>query len=331
VRRRNFIGLLGGGILAGAPGIVRAQETRRLFRVGFLSLGVPGDTSTTGAPNVAFLAALAKLGFVEGKTLWIDKAGFGLSPEQMAPHARELAGEKVDIIVAESGDVSIRAAQEATRTIPILGVADDLVGSGFVQSLARPGGNVTGVSILSTELDQKRQDLLLELVPGVRRIAALIDVGTEAPRRIDNLVESARARGVVVDLVRLERREEIVPSIDRARDAGCAAFNVLASPLFYGARNILFEHCAALRLPAIYHLPEMAEDGGLIAYGPSIVRIFREQFPRLFQRLAEGVKPADLPAERPTHLELVINLKTARALGLTVPELLLAEASEVIE
>src|SRR5262249_40271879 len=154
------------------------------------------------------------------------------------------AKEGVDVIVAGSGDVAIRAAQEATRTIPILGVADDLVGSGFIQSLPRPGGNITGVSILSTELDQKRQDLLLELVPGVRRIATLLDVRTAAPRRLEDLIASARARGVAIDLARVERPDEIVSSIDRAREAGCAALNILASPLFFFSRIILLEHCA---------------------------------------------------------------------------------------
>jgi putative ABC transport system substrate-binding protein len=329
MRRRDFIGLLGGFVVG--PAVASAQEPGRLYRVGFLRLGAPDATPTSAPTSAAFLAALEKLGFVAGKNLWIDRSGFGLSAEQMPAHAREIAAEGVDIIVALSGDVSIQAAQEATRMIPILGVADDLVGSGFIQSLSRPGGNITGVSILSTELDQKRQDLLIELVPGLQRIAALIDVRTEVPRRLGSLVESARARGVAVELIRVERAEEIPPSIDRARDAGCGALNVLASPLFYVSRNILFDRCAALRLPAIYHLPEMAEDGGLIAYGPSIIHVLREQFPRLFQKLVEGVKPADLPAELPTQLDLAINLKTAHGIGLTVPELLLAQAREVIE
>jgi putative ABC transport system substrate-binding protein len=319
---------LGGAIVAGPAA---AQEPGRLYRVGCLGLRAPGAQPAMSVPFVVFFAALEKLGFVAGRNLAIDKDGLTLRSEEMAPHAQALARAGVDVIFAASGDVSIRAAAAATRTIPILAIADDLMGSGFVRSLARPGGNITGVSILSTELDQKRQDLLLELVPGARRIAALLDPHTEAPRRLADLVQSAAAQGVAVEFLRVTRPEEIAPGLDRAREAGCTALNVLASPLFYGARQALIAGCAALRLPAIYHLPEMAEDGGLIAYGPRIVQIFRDLLPRLFQRLVAGTKPADLPVERPTQLDLVVNLKTAKALGLAVPELLLARASDVIE
>jgi putative tryptophan/tyrosine transport system substrate-binding protein len=176
MKRRDFIVMLGGVIAAG-PGTPFAQEPRRTYRVGCLSLGPRGSP-----PTIAFVDGLSKLGFIEGKNLWIDDQGFDLRIEQLSAHARQLAEVGVDVIYAASGDAAIRAAQDATRTIPILGVADDMVGSGLVRSLVSPGGNTTGVSILSTELDGKRQEFLLALVPGVSRLGALVDATTEAPR-----------------------------------------------------------------------------------------------------------------------------------------------------
>jgi putative ABC transport system substrate-binding protein len=266
-----------------------------------------------------------------GKNLWIDEQGFHLDIERLSAHAKELASAGVDLIYASSGDAAIHAAQGATHTIPILGVADDMVGSGLVQSLASPGGNTTGISILSTELDGKRQELILELVPGVSRLATLVDATTEAARQIKIQTEAARAHGVALEVVRVKRPDEIAPAVEGAKAAGCVALNVLASPLFYNYRHELLERCAALRFPAIYHLPEMAEDGGLIAYGPRASSVFGDQLPRLFEKLVHGASPADLPVERPTRLDLVINLKTAKALDLPIPPTLLARAEEVIE
>jgi putative tryptophan/tyrosine transport system substrate-binding protein len=326
VERRDFMILLG-GLAAARSGTVFAQEPGRTYRLGCLSLG-----PRSSPPFVAFLVGLSKLGFIESKTLWIDGQGFGLDLDQMSPHAREIAAAGVDVIYAGSGDAAIRAAQDATRTVPILAVSDDMVGSGLVESLARPGGNTTGVSILSTELDGKRLGLLVELVPGVRRIAALVDASTEVPGQIQVHLEAARARGIELEVFRVERPEEIVPTIERVKASGCAALNVLASPLFYTYRHAgMLQRCAVLRLPAIYHLPEIAEEGGLIAYGPGISSVWGEQLSRLFQKLVQGAMPADLPVERPARVDLVINLKAARALGLSVPPTLLAQASDVVE
>jgi putative tryptophan/tyrosine transport system substrate-binding protein len=328
VRRREFIAQLLAAV-ASPPATAFAQEPGRIYRVGILVNGANGSLSP---PLKAFIDGLGRLGFVEGKNLSIDRQSSVSRADQQPAYARELAAAGVDVILASSGDLSIRAAQDATRTIPILGVADDMVGSGFVQSLAKPGGNITGVSILSTELDQKRQELLLELVPGARRIGALLDAKIERPGQIETQIEAAQARGVAIEVFRVGRPEEIVPAIERAKDAGCAALNVLASPLFYLARHYgMLERCAALGLPAIYHLPEIAEAGGLIAYGPRITSVFGDQLPRLFQKLVQGVKPADIPVERPIRVELVINLKAAKALALTVSQTLLAQATDFVE
>jgi putative tryptophan/tyrosine transport system substrate-binding protein len=229
------------------------------------------------------------------------------------------------------GDVAIRAAQHATATIPILGVTEDMVGSGQVNSLARPGGNTTGVSFLATELNGKRQEILIEAVPGIRRIAALAHSKETGSLQLQALRDAGRGRDVEVSIYRVANAEEITAAIDAAKASGAAALNVLSSPFLYGNRQLILERAAALRLPAIYQWPEEAEEGGLIAYGPSIVQIFRELVAQQLAQLFRGVKPADIPIEQPTKFELVINLKTANALGITVPATLVARADKVIE
>jgi putative ABC transport system substrate-binding protein len=325
VRRREFIIQFGACVTVG-PATAIAQESGRTYHVGSLSVA-----PRNAPPISALVEGLGRIGFAEGTNLRIEGQGFDLSFDELPLRAKELAAARVDVIVALSGDASIRAAQEATRTIPILGVADDMVGSGLVNSLASPGGNVTGVSILSTELDGKRQELLLEMLPRARRIGAILDARTEGPRQIHMHIEAAQTRGVVLEVFRVERSEEIVRAVEKAKASGCEALNVLASPIFYLSRHGLLERCAQLGLPAMYHLPEMAEDGGLIAYGPRILRVMGDQLPRLFQKLMQGAKPAELPVERPTQVDLVLNLKTAKALGLTVPQTLLAQAADLIE
>jgi putative tryptophan/tyrosine transport system substrate-binding protein len=244
--------------------------------------------------------------------------------------AAELVKAHVDVIYV-GGDVANRAAQHATATIPILGVTEDMVGSGQVNSLARPGGNTTGVSFLATELNGKRQEILIEAVPGIRRIAALAHSKETGSLQLQALRDAGRGRDVEVSIYRVANAEEITAAIDAAKASGAAALNVLSSPFLYGNRQLILERAAALRLPAIYQWPEEAEEGGLIAYGPSIVQIFRELVAQQLAQLFRGVKPADIPIEQPTKFELVINLKTANALGITVPATLVARADKVIE
>jgi putative tryptophan/tyrosine transport system substrate-binding protein len=190
---------------------------------------------------------------------------------------------------------------------------------------------LAGVSLLATELDGKRQELLIELLPGAHHIAALADPNTTASRQLQALEDAARAHGVKLSAQRIGKPEEIVGAIDAAKAASAAALNVLALPLLFAQRQLIFERVAALRLPAIYQWPEMAREGGLTGYGPSIVQLFRDVLSRQLVKLLQGAKPADLPIEQPTKFELVINLKTAKALGLTVPPILFAQADEVIE
>jgi putative ABC transport system substrate-binding protein len=260
VQRREFITLLGGAF-ATWPLSARAQSGRT-YRLGILHNQGPQ------APQFPpFYDELRRLGFVEGQNLIIDSRGYAVRTEQFPAVVAELVKAQVDAILA-GGAAGARAAQGATHTIPILTLTDDMVGQGLVASLARPGGNITGISILATELDGKRQEILMETVPAARRMAVLADANTAAPQNMRALQEAARARGVELAVRLVERPERIVPEIEEAKRAGAEALNVLASPILYARRLDIFERTAALRLPTIYQSPEFAEEGGLIGYGP---------------------------------------------------------------
>ena len=324
MKRRDFITLVGGAAVF-APLAASAQEPGRTYRLGGL------HSSPRDAPHhVALFDELRRLAFIDGQNLTVDGRGYGLRQEQLPAHAAELVKTKVDVILC-GGDAAIRAAQQATATIPILALTDDMVGAGLVRSLANPGGNTTGVSILATELDGKRQEILMELMPDARRMATLADPNTTAPRQLQALQDGARAHGIELSLHRVGRLEEIAPAIGAAKAAGAAALNVLATPLFFNNRRIVFERVGALRLPAIYQWPEMAEEGGLLAYGPRIVDLYRRVLSKQLVKLLRGIKPADIPVEQPTVFELVINLKTANAIGLVAPPTFLLRADKVVK
>jgi putative ABC transport system substrate-binding protein len=326
VKRREFITLLGGAAASftTAQPLV-AQEAGRTYRLGPLYLS-PRDSPQ----YPALFAELQRLGFIEGQNLSVDGGGYGLRVEQMAQHASELVKAQVDVILC-AGDAAIRAAQQATKTIPILAATDDMVGSGLVRSLAKPDGNTTGVSLLATELDGKRQEILLEAVPGVGRIAALADLNTTSQQQLHRLQDAAHARGVDLSIYPAATPEEIAEAIETAKSYGESALNVLASPFLSAHRQIILQRVAALRLPAMYQWPETAEEGGFIGYGPRLVRIYREIIARQLVKLLRGAKPADLPIEQPTNFELVVNLQTAKAIGHEIPAELVLRADKVIE
>jgi putative ABC transport system substrate-binding protein len=278
---------------------------------------------------VAFFEELRQVGMVEGQQLTVDPRGFSTREDRYPALAVELVASGADAILA-AGDAAIAAAQAATRTIPIVGISDDMVGAGFVRSLARPGGNITGISILATELNSKRLELLMDALANARRIAVLADPRITTPQHLTILRNAARSRGVELDVYQASRPEEITPAIEAAAKAGAQAMNVLASPLLsFNSRQIV-DQLALLRLPAIYQWPEIAEQGGLLAYGPRITRTYR-QMARQLMRLMRGAKMADAPVEQPTVFELLANLKTARAMDLQLPESFLTRADEVIE
>jgi putative tryptophan/tyrosine transport system substrate-binding protein len=325
MRRREFIALIGSAAalpLFRVP-VARAQEPGRIYRLGILT------GAARQAPRmVAFFDELKVLGFVEGQNLNVVAGGFDLHDDQFAGVAATLAKAAPDAVFCVS-DAATRA-MELAHPVPIVALSTDLVAAGLVRSLARPGGNITGVSILGSELDGKRLEILMQAVPSARRIAVLADPRVTPPAELKALDNAARARGIELVTFTAGAHEEIAPVMDKAKASGAAALNVLTAPLFSFNRRIVIERASALGLPAIYEWPEMAEEGGLIGYGARLHLIYR-QLARLLVKVLRGAKPEDLPVEQPTNFELVINLTTAKALGLTIPESFLVRADKVIE
>ena len=242
----------------------------------------------------------------------------------------------VDVITMVGTDDAIRATQQATKTIPILAMSDDMVGSRLVGSMARPDGNTTGVSILARTLFAKRQEILIEAVPGLRWMALLVDTNWRGRyiipvSEIEALQEVARAHNIELSIHLVAKGEEIAAAIDAAKASGATALNLSPSPLFYSYRQLILDRVAALRLPTIYTWPETAEDGGFAYYGPRLDQLFLEVMIQQLVKLFLGIKVADIPVEQPTKFELVINLKTAKALGLTIPESFLVRVDKLIE
>jgi putative tryptophan/tyrosine transport system substrate-binding protein len=323
MKRRDFITLLGGSSLL-SPFAASAQQLGRTYHLAFVS------ANPREAPqHVALLDELRRDGFVEGQNLIVDQRGFSIDFGKFPEVTAALVKSPVDAIVC-SGEVALKAAQQVTRTIPILGVADDMLAAGLVRSLARPGGNTTGISILATELGGKRQELLIELLPNARRMAALADPNSTEVGRLKALKDATHASGVELSTYTVDNAEKIVRVIDEAKTSGAEAINFLSSPLFTSTRHIIIKHVTALRLPSIHHLPEIVEDGGLIGYGARLTLMYR-QMARLLVKVLRGTAPADLPVEQPAIFELVVNLKTAAAIGLAVPSTLLLRADKVIE
>jgi putative ABC transport system substrate-binding protein len=320
MKRRAFIAALGGA--AAWPLVARAQESGRIYRLGGLN-----NLPRTAPHIVVLFDELRQVGFIEGQNLVVIGA-WAYRPEQFPEMASEMVNAKADVILC-AGDSATRAAQQATKTIPILAVADDLIGSGLAPSLAHQGGNTTGVSILASELDAKRLEILHEFVPRALRIAVVADPSTISTRA--QLVRAARDLGLELVWFEAQSPDEIVRAFDAIALTKIEAINVLASPLLNQQRRIIIERAEALRLPAIYQWPETAQDGGFLAYGPRFSQVYRQMVARLLVKLLQGTKPADVPIEQPTKFELLINVKTAYALGLEIPPQLLARADEVIE
>jgi putative ABC transport system substrate-binding protein len=273
---------------------------------------------------------LRRLGFVEGQNLTVEFRTYG-NADLISQSAAELVNARVDAIVV-AGEEGIRALQQATKTIPIVAIGADLLGSGFVNSVARPDANTTGVSMFASETDGKRLDILVEAVPGLRLMAVLTSPNSgHHGLRLDALQEAARAHGIESSIHRVFGGEEIAAAIDSAQASGATALNLMSSPLFYAYRHLIIERAAAARLPVIYEWPETAEEGGFAAYGPRATVVYSEIMPQQIAKLFRGTKVADIPVEQPTKFELVINLKTAKAMGVTVPEALLVRADKVIE
>jgi putative tryptophan/tyrosine transport system substrate-binding protein len=327
MRRREFITLLGGA--AGWPFAARAQQSARTYRIGYLG---PGTASVLPAAFNAFRQQLRQLGYVEGQNLTIDYRWAGERDDQLARLASDLVRLKVDAIVVEGHTPAIQAAKDATTTVPIImAVSGDPVGTGLVASLARPGGNVTGLTILSPDLAGKRLELLKEIVPKLTRVAVVWNAANPV-KLLDWRETQAAAELLGLRLQSLEVRSP--PDFERAFDIGirdrAAALVVFSDGLINAHRKQILEFATSARLPAMYPYREFVVEGGLMSYAPSFVELFRRAATYV-DKILGGAKPADLPVQQPTAFELVINLKAANALGLDMPATLLARAHEVIE
>jgi putative tryptophan/tyrosine transport system substrate-binding protein len=320
MRRREVIGLLGGA--AAWPVAAHAQQSQPARRIAVL---VP----LPEAGWAPMFNELRQHGYVEGESLAIDRRGFDARYDQFPTIVADLISASPDAILC-GGDAAIRAVQAATGSIPVVAITDDMVGAGLVRSLARPGANTTGISILAADLDGKRQEVLVDFLPATRRVGTLSDAQNNTPAQLAALLEAARSRGIELSIHRVERNEDIVPAIDAAKASGAAALNVLASPLLHGNRRSIISRTTELRLPAIYQWPDTAKEGGLLGYGPRFAEVLR-LLARQAVRVLRGANPANLPVEQPTKFELAVNDVTAKAIGVDFTPTLLARADEVIE
>ena len=326
VKLRAVVGLIAVlGILT-APVAADAQPPKKIPRIGILSLAGGGVPRTE-----AFRQGLRELGYVEGRNIAFEMKLAERREDRLPQLATELARSNVDVIVAE-GTLATRAAMQATQTIPIvMAFTADPVGAGLVAALARPGGNVTGLSSLAGELSGKRLELVKETVPGLSRVAVLFNPATPAAEAQLKEMELA-AQTLSVKLQALEVRDfkEIERAFSAAMSKQAGAFTVLADPLIAGHRTRIVQLAGKHRRPGMYYAREWAEAGGLMAYGVNYSELFHRAATYV-DKILKGAKPADLPVEHPTRFELIINLKTAKALGLTLPQSLLIRADQVIQ
>jgi putative ABC transport system substrate-binding protein len=328
MRRRDFGSLLGGiaAFTTWSP-LLNAQQKATPV-IGFLGNATP----SFAAPSVATLRqGLSETGYIEGQNLTIEYRWAEGRLDRLPALAADLVGRKVDVIVAGGGPPAPHAAKGATSTIPIVFTSGDAVGDGLVASLARPGGNLTGVSFLIGELNPKRFELLSELVPQARAIALLVNPNYPATEHtVPAVQDAARAKGVQLHILKASTESEIDAAFAALVQRQAGALVVSSDPFLNSRREQIVALAARHAVPAIYEWREVATVGGLISYGASITAAFR-QLGIYAGKILKGAKPADLPVVQPTTFELVINLKTAKALGLTIPPSILSRADEVIE
>jgi putative ABC transport system substrate-binding protein len=330
--RRTFIGTLAGALLT-APLATEAQQAAKVARIGCL-VWLPLESPEARVPLEAFRQGLRERGYVEGQNIVIEYRSADGKIDRLPGLGTELARLKVDLIVVANTPMA-RAVQQATTTIPIVAWAmGDPVGDGLVASLARPGGNITGLTFLGPELVPKRLGLLKEALPKVTRIAALWHSGIFGERTTRDMLKgteaAARALGVQLQLVEVRGPDEFDRAFSTMTRERADALIVFPSPALFNERRRIVALATKHRLPSMFNAREFVELGGLIGYGASITDLSRRAATYV-DKILKGTKPADLPVEQPTKFELVINLKTAKALGLTIPQSLLQRADEVIQ
>src|SRR5947209_20101816 len=328
MRRRKFIALLGAAAAAW-PVVGRAQQRR--YRIGHLAIAAPTDTPPPPPANWnAFVQGLREAGYIEGRNLEFEHRSAHDQPELFPKLASELADVRVDVIFAR-GTWTLAAAKNATSTIPIAGIdlEIDPVETGLVASIARPGGNITGMFLDLSELSGKHLQLLKEIIPGTSRVAVLGNPSINAPQ-LRELERVAQSLSMQTRVAEVKSATDLDGAFDTAQNWGADALIVLSNPLNLAYRTQIAALAAKAGLPTIYLYRAHVAAGGLISYGPDLPDMFR-RCGGYVGRILGGTKPADLPIERPARFELVVNLKTAKALGITIPETILVRADEVIE
>jgi len=326
MRRREAIALLGGAAVTW-PLAAHAQQPGKVTTIGLLG---PATVAAQSQWTAALVQRLRELGWAEGRNLAIEYRWADGNTERLGELAAELVGLKVDLIVTSSTP-AVLAAKQATAVIPIVfATAGDPVGAGIVASLARPGGNITGLSSLISGTAGKRVDLLRDLIPDLRRLATLVDVDNPITGLDTGEVQrAARSVGLDVATFEIRRAEDIAPAFDALRDRAQALY-VIAVPILFANRVRINIFAAAARLPTMWTQQEGVETGGLLSYGPNWQGRWRRAAD-LVDKVLRGANPGAIPVEQPTKFDLVINLSTAKALGLKVPESFLLRADEVIE
>ena len=332
IERRKFIRVLALGLFA-EPLTAGAQETRKIPRVGYL-ITASLDSPEARTMLDAFRQGLRERGYVEGRNIVIEIRPADGSVERFLNLAAELVALKVDVILAGSSPAA-RAAQQATHTIPIVvPIMGDPVEDGLVASLAKPGGNVTGTAFLGPTLVPKRLQLLKEVLPRASRVATLYHQGAYSERMMSEMLKEAqteaRTLGLQLEIVTVQGSHELNGAFSEITKEGADALLVFPSTIFFNERTRIVELAAKRRLPSIYFAQEFVQVGGVMSYGASVNDLIRRSATYV-DKILKGAKPADLPVEQPTRFELVINLKAAKELGLTIPQSLLLRADEVIQ
>jgi putative ABC transport system substrate-binding protein len=325
MRRRDFIKVIAGSAAA-YPVAAHAQQITKLPTIGFLG---SGTAAIQDQWNAAFVQRLLELGWIEGRNVAIELRWAEGRTERYAEIAAEFVRLKVNVIVT-SASPSVIATKQVTSVIPIVfAVAADPVENGLVASLARPGGNVTGLANQQAELGGKRLDVLREAIPGLRRLAIIANIVTGPVDEMRAVQATARTLGLEVATFEIRRAEDIAPAFEALKDRAEALY-VCSDPLVNANRVRINTLALGARLPTMHGFREYVEAGGLLSYGPDILDLFRRAAD-FVDKILRGAKPADLPVQQPTKYQLVFNLKTAKSLGFTVPPLLLVRADEVIE
>ena len=324
MKRREFIALVGGAAVI-FPFDAHAQQRVGMYRIGVLW---PGASAPPSPRMEAFGQGLHDAGLVEGEHVAIELRYSTQGIERLRELATELV--KLDVhAIAAFGDLAPRAAQQATTVVPIAAIADDVLAAGLVASLARPGGNTTGITLLSPELSAKRVAVLKDLLPNMSRLAVLWDP-TSGSYQVKMSEDAARLLNVKLQVLEVRNPNDLAGALQAAKHANAEAINVCSSPLLASLYRTIVDFAATNKIPAIYQWKEHAVAGGLASYGPNLVEMWRETA-LLVAKLLRGANPGELPVRQPSKFELIINLKTAKALGLSVPPTLFLLANEVIE